>query len=163
MLKHRVIKLTVVALMFAILFALFVPITARSFAASPLDYMYSYFWKDTATQDDALNKIFIRGTSSGLPRHNVTWLNPQDNITPCRTTPGECVTLYDYAPNGVIRGSSWEFYISGQGRAPGNYSAVISICTYAVGNTCTSWSEVDRKTFTITESVYLVFLPLVGS
>ncbi len=139
------------------------PLTAAAPLPAPFYGYASYqFLPDSDyVQSDTKALLRIVGSGSGLPRTNVTWWNPANVYTPCFGPGGICQTTYEYAPNGVLIASTWEFYISGRGLPFGTYTAIVSSCTLTSGSLCLSWTEAFRAYFEIGSGTIQIYLPLV--
>jgi hypothetical protein len=103
----------------------------------------------------------------GLPRLDVKWRDPQGNLAECKPNPCYvqatrdswlsdsclgCSVSYTYSGNGLTIAETWDFYIAGQQRSPGTYTAVISQCTYILPvnpTVCVTWQELFRTNFFI--------------
>lgn len=156
--KHWARKIA--TLLIILIGALFIPILSASSNVSPaphLDYSsYTFIPNSNYTQNDTKALFRINSDNSGLPRHNVVWLTPQGTTTDCRTQGGVCTTQNEYSPNGILTASTWEFYISGQQRQAGTYTAVVNYCTNFIGSYCIGWSERFRASFTISDGRYVI-------
>ena len=97
------------------------------------------------TQSDASALFKVHADTSGLPRHDVIWKDPQGETASCTG----CSSTPEYSANGYVVAMTWEFLISGRERPSGIYTAVVTTCTYAVGSTCLGWAEAFRAQFTI--------------
>lgn len=105
-------------------------------------------------QDDA--KALLRIASAdvyALPRTDVDWKDPQGNTIHCRPVGGGCIIRNEYSANGSLIASTHEFYIAGQGRVAGTYTAIAKYCyPDPYTHVCYGWTELFQETFTITES-----------
>jgi hypothetical protein len=101
------------------------------------------------TQSDimAVFKVF-----SSEPQIQIEWNMPNGSGAYCHPVGGSgCVTKIQYSTNGYPISASGEFYISGQGRPAGVYTAIATYCaSFLYGTTiCSRRDELVRANFTI--------------
>lgn len=113
-----------------------------------VDYTYYFIPDDTYTTSDARAQLKILNWGSNFQFQDVKWLGPDGKTVACGSV---CVTDNEYATNGYLISSTWEFKIAGRNRQPGTYTAVVSGCTFVYQNKCMTWGEYFRTTFTIGE------------
>lgn len=98
-----------------------------------------------------------------LPRTEIVWKNPQGNTVSCRPSGGGCTTHNDYSANGSLIAATHEFYIAGQQRVSGTYTAVASYCyPDPWTHTCYYMTEMFRANFYIGPAIASrISLPLM--
>jgi hypothetical protein len=107
---------------------------------------YEFLPDPNYLQSDTKALIKIYGDSSGLPRINVEWKDPQGTTVSCGSL---CDIINEYSPNGTLVAVTWEFYIASYLRPPGTYTAIVYYCSFMVGTSCITWTESFRANFTI--------------
>ena len=149
MMKYRQIKGGITILMVLVVVALF---TSPSWADAPMGYSaYEFLPGPNYTQSDMKALLKISSDMQGLPALRIAWQNPDGTPTNCAPLGGACVTNYEYSDNGYVISSTSEFYIAGQQRPTGTYTAIVFDCTYTMNNICISWEEMFRANFTISD------------
>lgn len=155
MLKHGGFKLVVTILMLLAFDILSAPplLAAGSGCSSGFEPSPNYAQSDVK----ALLKI------CGGAKHRVDWRSPQGTTAACHPYgEGGCTTHNEYDALGNLIGSTWEFYISGQQRSAGTYTAIVTTCNNYIGATCIGWAESFRANFYITGPAdYRTYLSLV--
>jgi hypothetical protein len=124
------------------------PVVSAQELERPLlvDYDYKFIPDPNyaVTDDEAL--LEIQNWGYDFARQYVKWLDPDGHVVSCG---GFCAVNFDYAPNGAIISSEWEFNIAEKNRAPGTYTAVVYSCTALMGDPCQALYELFRAQFTI--------------
>lgn len=140
-----------------VLFVLILAITAvqppAAFAyglasAAAADYTYYFIPDNTYTTSDTRAQLKLLNWGSTFRFQDVKWLGPDGKTVACGSF---CVTDNEYAENGYLISSTWEFKIAGRDLQPGTYTAVVSGCNFVYQNNCMTWGEYFRTTFTIGE------------
>ena len=145
--KHGCRRIARALLILVVMLGTTVP-NAPPVSASSSGYAsYHFEPSPNYTQNDSKAVLKIVADNSGLPAHQVTWKDPQGNIAAC---PG-CSTTYDYSANGGIISSTSDFFIAGQQRVSGTYTAVVTYCTFSVGPGCISWAVMFSADFSISD------------
>jgi hypothetical protein len=150
MIKRR-IKLVLAILMVLIMDARF---TLPVWSAPSDDYStYQFLPSPNYTQGDTKALLRIEGDDFGLPMHQVDWENSQGTTVGCQPLGGGGCTIHnEYDGLGTWIASTWEFYISGQQRPSGTYTAIVTYCTYVSFHSCIgSWVEMFRANFYISD------------
>ena len=151
MAKPSRLKVVTAILVMLIQSTLFTPPLSASGNAT---VTYQFLPSPNYTQADikALLKI-ASADYNALPRTDVTWQDPQGNTVSCRPAGGGPCTIHnDYSANGSLLAATHEFYISGQQRVPGTYTAVASYCyPDPWTHTCYGWTEMFRANFYISD------------
>lgn len=142
MLKHGYLKLAVAILMLLIVDALSAsPLLAAGAGCTP-----GFKPSPNYAQSDIKALLTICDSA----KHQIDWRTPQGTTAACHPYGGGgCATYNEYDALGHLVGSTWEFFISGQQRSPGTYTAVVSTCNNYIGTTCIGWAESFRATFNI--------------
>lgn len=125
---------------------------------------YQFIPDPDYTQNDAKALLKIATADyNALPRTDVDWKDPQGRAVSCHPTGGGCTIHNEYSANGSLIASTHEFYIAGQGRVAGTYTAIAKYCyPDAITHVCYGWTEMFRETFTITEPMdNWLYLPYV--
>jgi hypothetical protein len=139
---------------------LFTPPLSASASGSSGYSSYQFEPSPNYTQSDIKALLKISGDSSGLPKIQVEWKTPQGTTADCHPQGGGCTTYNEYSANGGLISVTWEFFISGQQRPSGTYTAIVNYCTNLIPyNTCIGWAEMFRANFYIND--YRIYLPLV--
>jgi hypothetical protein len=129
--------------------------TSTLSASGDATVTYQFLPSPNYTQADikALLKI-ASADYNALPRTDVTWKDPQGNTVSCHPVGGGGCTIYnEYSANGSLLSATHEFYISGQQRVPGTYTAVASYCyPDPWTHICTGWTEMFRANFYISDA-----------
>ena len=151
MIKHSSIKIVL-----SILAVLLVSTLSTSpLSASANGYgSHQFLPSPNYTQSDIKALLKINGDLLGLPINHVEWETPQGTTAYCHPIDplgGGCTTYNEYSANGIRISSTWEFFISGQQRPSGTYTAIVTGCTWQIGNTCISWAEMFRDSFYISD------------
>jgi hypothetical protein len=112
----------------------------------------------TQAETKALLRMGLIGAGT-FPRTDVDWKGPQGQAVSCHPTGGGCTIRNEYSANGSLIGATHEFWIAGQGRAPGTYTAIGKYCypdPYI--HVCTGWTEFFRLNFYISSAgaVYMI-------
>jgi hypothetical protein len=115
------------------------------------------------TQSDIKALLKISGDSSGLPKIQVEWKTPQGTTADCHPQGGGGCTIYNEYSGTTLISVTWEFFISGQQRPSGTYTAIVTYCNNLIANTCMGWAEMFRANFYINDVsvTYTIYLPLV--
>jgi hypothetical protein len=147
MTSRRRIRTTTTVLVVLILGSLF----ALPLSAAPGGYAsFNFIPGPDYVQSDTRALFRIVSDTWGLPMHRVDWLNPQGTGAKCHPSGGGCTTHNEYSVQGTLLATTWEFWILGQQRPSGTYTAVVMSCTSSSFNYCTgSWIEVYRANFYI--------------
>jgi hypothetical protein len=146
MLKHRSFKLGLTILLSLVLTNVFSPHKLVS-ASANVDYQFEPGPNYTQSDIKAVFKVF-----SGAPQIQIEWLMPDGGGAYCHPVGGSgCVTTIQYSNNGYPIAASGEFYIAGQGRPAGVYTAIATYCaSFIYGTTiCSRRGEWVRANFTI--------------
>ena len=153
MIKNIRVKLwiTTLTIMIMIVISLLTPsrvATANDMPVTPNGISsYEFLPDPDYLQSDTKALIKIYGDSSGLPRIDVVWKDPQGTTVSCGSL---CEIINEYSPNGTLVAVTWEFYIASYLRPPGTYTAIVSYCSFiGVNNICIIWTESFRANFTI--------------
>jgi hypothetical protein len=89
-------------------------------------------------------------SSGSFPRTDVDWKGPQGENVSCRPAGGGCTIHNEYSATGALIGATHEFWIAGQGRLPGKYTAVGKYCyPDPWAHVCYGWTELFRLEFYI--------------
>ncbi len=148
MVKHSSIK---------IVLSILVVLLVSTLSTSPLSATangygaHQFLPSPNYTQNDNKALLKINSDLAGLPMHSVEWQSPQGTTANCHPSGGICTTYNEYSANGLLISSTWEFFISGQQRPSGTYTAIVTYCTWQIGNTCISWAEMFRDSFYISD------------
>lgn len=145
MLKYRSFKLWLTILLILVMTNVFTPNTLVS--ASNVAYQFEPGPNYTQSDIMAVFKVF-----SGEPQIQIEWNMPDGKGAYCHPVGGSgCVTKIQYSANGYPISASGEFFISGQGRPAGVYTAIATYCaSFIYGTTICSWrGELVRANFTI--------------
>jgi hypothetical protein len=148
MLKHRSIKLGLTILLALVMTNVYTPNELVS--ASNVAYQFEPGPNYTQTDIMAVFKVF-----TSQPQIIIEWKMPDGTAASCHPVGGSgCVTKIEYSANGYTISASGEFYISGQGRPAGVYTAIATYCaSFIYGTSICSWrGELVRANFTIDAS-----------
>lgn len=164
MIKHSRIKISIAILMVLIVDTLFTPSLSATASGSSGYSSYQFEPSPNYTQSDIKAVLKINGDSSGLPMLDIEWKTPQGTTTSCHAPGGGCIYYNVYDGLGTLISVTQEFFISGQQRPSGTYTAIVNYCTYLIPyNTCIGWTEMFRANFYINDvsDTYTIYLPLV--
>jgi hypothetical protein len=150
MLKYSNHKLCIVILLALVITNVFTP--NKLVSGSNVSYQFEPGPNYTQSDIMAVFKVF-----SGEPQIQIEWLMPNGSGAYCHPVGGSgCVTRIQYSTNGYPISASGEFFISGQGRPAGVYTAIATYCTsFLYGTTiCSNRGELVRANFMI--DAYLI-------
>lgn len=152
MMKHSMIKAVVTILLVLIVGTLSTP----PLSADSTAYLSSKFLPSpNYTQNDISALLRIEGDAFGVPKNDVDFLTPQGTRTSCRLIGGSGCTIHnEYGTTGVLIASTWEFFIAGQQRPSGTYTAVVKLCSVTIyPNLCGGYTEKVRIPFYIEDAL----------
>lgn len=146
MLNHRSFKLGLTILLALVMTNVFTP--NKFVSASNVPYQFEPGPNYTQSDIMAVFKVFL----SGETQIQIEWNMPDGSGAYCHPVGGSgCVTRIQYSANGYPISASGEFFISGQGRPAGVYTAIATYCaSFLYGSTiCSRRAELVRANFTI--------------
>ncbi len=149
MLKHRRFKLGLTILLVLVMANVFTSSTLVS--ANYATYQFEPNPNYTQSDIMAVFKVFPAYETN----IQIEWLMPDGSGAYCHPVGGSgCTTTMQYSTNGYIISARGEFFISGQGRPAGVYTAIATYCVYFFygTNICSSRGELVRANFTIDAS-----------
>jgi len=115
--------------------------------SAAITFPHQFLPSPNYAQADVKALLKISSPDSGaLPRTDVTWLDPQGKTVSCHPVGGGGCTIDNgYSAIGTLISATHEFYILGQHRVPGTYTAVARYCyPDPWTHTCTGWTETFR-------------------
>lgn len=142
MLKHAGFKLVIIILMVLMVDTL----SAPPLSAAPGGCTSGFQPSANYIQSDIKALLTICGSG----KHQVEWRTPQGTHADCHPYGGGgCAVANAYDALGNLVGTTWEFYIAGQRRPSGTYTAIVSTCNNYIGSTCIGWVESFSAHFNI--------------